>query len=74
MALKPLEQEQVQGTMQVLLAYLDNPANSVPNNLVEAMFSAKNIVRGILGGQLFLCEEAALAPPELREVPEVEEA
>jgi len=65
MSLQPLNPEQVQSTAQVLLAYLDDPSNKTPNNMLEGIVSGKSLLRGILGGQLVICQAAAPeAPPE----------
>ena len=48
-------------TVQVMLSYLDDPANSTPNNMLEGMVSGKSLLRAISGGELFIC--AKVNPP-----------
>ncbi len=57
MALKPMKQENIQDTIQVLLAYLDDDRISTPNNMLEGIVSAKSLLRGIISGQLLICQE-----------------
>ena len=67
MALRPVNQEAVEKTMQILLTYLDDPVNVTPNNILEGIVSAKSLIRGILGGGLFICQnepESKLENPE----------
>ncbi len=59
----PLPKEQVQQTAQILLAYLDNPENSTPNNLLEGVVSGKSLMRGLISGVLVVCQTNAAAPP-----------
>lgn len=63
--MKPLPKEQVQQTAQILLAYLDSPENSTPNNMVEGIVSGKSLMRGLITGTLVVCQTnvPAAAPP-----------
>jgi len=54
--LQPINQEQVQQTAQVLLSYLDDPNNSTPNSQLEGIVSGKSLLRGILAGNLMICQ------------------
>lgn len=67
MSLKPINQEQVQGASQVILAYLDDGANTTPNNLLEGIVSGKSLLRGIISGNLVVCQKEA-APPKTTDV------
>lgn len=69
MAFKPIPRDQIQGTAQVMLAYLDDPKNSTPNNLVEAITSGKSLLRQIIQGNLVVCAVAPDAPPKQEEPP-----
>lgn len=62
MSLTPLNQEQVQQTSQILLAFLSDQSVSVPGNLLEGVVSGKSLLRGIVSGQLVLCQNQAGAP------------
>ncbi len=57
MSLQPINKDHVQQTAQILLAYLDDERNATPNNMLEGIVSGKSLLRGILGGQLILCQE-----------------
>ena len=63
--MKPLPQENVQSAAQVLLAFLDSDGASVPGNMVEGVVSGKSLLRGLLAGQLVICQAdvPAEAPP-----------
>lgn len=63
MALQPINIEQIQRTAQVLLSVLDSDAVSVPGNLVEGVTSGKSLLRGILQGNVVVCEQANEPPP-----------
>jgi len=71
MSLTPINQEQIQGTCQVVLAYLDDEANSTPNNMLEGIVSGKSLLRGILAGQLVVCQNQPDAPQIREKAPEV---
>ena len=58
--LQPINQEQVAKTLQVVLAYLEDPTKSTPNPMLEGIVSGKSLLKGILSGGLVICE---LAPP-----------
>lgn len=62
MSLQPVNQEQLQGVFQGLLAFLSDESVSVPASMVELIFSAKNISRGIVDGGLIVCQHAEPAP------------
>lgn len=64
---QPINPDQSTKTVQVMLTYLDDPANSTPNNLVEGIASGKSLLRALLNGDLVICSRAATAPP--REFP-----
>ena len=74
MSLKPFAPEQIQSTAQIVLAYLDDPANNTPNNMLEGIVSGKSLLRGIVSGQLVVCQtqpEAPAAPPvRVKKTPE----
>ena len=64
--LKPINQEQVQQTSQVMLAFLSEESVSIPGNLLEGIVSGKSLLRGIIQGQLLVCQNAkgeAVAAP-----------
>ena len=48
----PLDKESVVQTAQVILAYLSNPANSTPNDMLEGIVSGKSLMRGLVTGSL----------------------
>jgi hypothetical protein len=73
MSLKPINQEQVQQASQVMLAYLDDGANTTPNNLVEGIVSGKSLLRGIINGSLIVCQKEATSPAPQQEVVAAEE-
>ena len=64
MALQPANEEHVRATLQIVAAYLDDPENRTPNNMIEGMASAKSLFRAILAGHLVVCQEAV---PEVKE-------
>ena len=55
----PLDQKQVVQTAQIVLAYLGNPENSTPNDMLEGIVSGKSLLRGIISGSLVVCQPAA---------------
>jgi hypothetical protein len=59
MSLQPLPQESVQSTCQILLAFLSDEGVSIPGNLLEGVVSGKSLLRGIIQGQLQVCQIAA---------------
>jgi len=77
MSLQPVNQEQVQQTAQVLLAFLSDESVSVPGNMLEGIVSGKSILRGIIQGQLLVCQnvpsEAVVAKDEEPKAQEDEE-
>ena len=66
MSLKPLDLEQIQGTCQIVLAYLDDPENSTPNNMVEGIAGGKSLLRGVLSGNLVICQKAPDVPEGMK--------
>ena len=64
MPLQPLNEEHVQKTTQILLAYLDDERNVTPNNMLEGIVSGKSLLRGILSGNLVICQRAEAAEPK----------
>jgi len=56
MSLQPIQQEQVQQTLQVVLAYLEDENGVTPNAMIDGIVSGKSLLRGILGGQLLVCQ------------------
>ena len=63
MPLVPLDVEQIQRTAQVMLAYLGDPENKTPNNMLEGIVSGKSLLRGITAGTLVLCQVSDEPPP-----------
>ena len=67
MALRPIQQDQVQKTVQVLLAFLSDDNVSIPGSMLEGIYSGKSLLRGIISGNLLVCENAdaqsGAAPP-----------
>ena len=57
MSLKPIPLDKIQTPCQMLLAYLDDPENKTPNNMLEGIVSIKSLIRGVVNGQLFICEQ-----------------
>jgi len=70
--LKQLDKESVQSTAQVMLTYLDDPANKTPNNMLEGIVSGKGMLRGLINGNLVLCQ-IEVAPPK-KPAPPADEA
>lgn len=73
--MKPIDIQQVQGPVQVLLTVLSDENTSTPNNLIEGVVSGKSLLRAILQGNLVVCQPGASAEvPEgvevVEEVPE----
>jgi len=69
MSLKPLDLEQIQGACQIVLSYLSDPANSTPNNLVEGIASGKSLMRGVLSGELVICQTVDDSAPRRTKPP-----
>ena len=67
--MKPINQEGVVQTSQVLLAVLSDEEGSTPNKYLEGVVSGKSLLRGLVSGQLIVCQPDA---PETA-VPEVAE-
>lgn len=63
MSLTPLPPENTQGTIQVLLAYLEDSRNVTPNDMLEGIVSAKSLCRALLKGDLVICGQV-VAPPD----------
>lgn len=61
--MKPLPADQILQTAQILLAYLDSPTNSTPNNMLEGVVSGKSLMRGLISGALVVCQTNAPAAP-----------
>lgn len=74
MSLQPLPAEQVQKTVQVLLTYLDDPRNTTPNDMLEGIVSSKSLLRGILAGQVVVCQNVAGEPDKAAPVKKPEAA
>jgi hypothetical protein len=64
MSLQPINQEQVQKTTQILLAFLSDEKVSIPGSMLEGIFSAKSLLNGILSGNLLVCQNAADKKPD----------
>lgn len=70
--LEPINENAVKQTAQVLLSVLDDERFSCPGNLVEGVTSGKSLLRGIIGGNVIVCErrpvtmkpKAPTSPPE----------
>jgi len=82
MSLQPINQEQVQKTTQILLAFLSDDNVSIPGSMLEGIFSAKSLLNGILSGNLLICQKTAdkdpagpppTPPAEVDEVDEVDD-
>ena len=71
--MKPLQAEQVQSTCQVLLAFLDSDGANVPGNMLEGVVSGKSLLRGILSGNLVVCQTGEPNLPPGVEPPEGDE-
>ncbi len=52
----PINKDHVIQVAQVLLTYLDDPNNSTPNDMLEGIVSAKSLMRGLVGGNLVVCQ------------------
>ena len=59
----PLPKEQVNQTCQTLLAFLSDDSVSVPAPMIEGIVSGKSLLRGILSGQLAICQVGAPVQP-----------
>lgn len=58
MSLQPVQpEEQVQKACQVGLAVLELASTSIPGNLYDAIGSFKQLLRGVIQGQLILCQQ-----------------
>ena len=55
--LQPLDPQNVQVTVNVLLAYLDDPRQSTPNDQLDGIVSAKSLCRAILKGDVVVCKD-----------------
>lgn len=55
--LQSLNPEQVQPTVQNLLAFLDREDVNIPGNMVESIVSGKSLLRALLNGQLVLAQD-----------------
>lgn len=53
--MKPVNQEQVVQTAQILLAVLSDEEGSTPNKYLEGVVSGKSLLRGLIAGQLVVC-------------------
>ena len=61
--MKPLPAEQVQQTAQITLAFLESGDAKIPGNFMDGVFSFKSLLRGILAGNLVVCQTNAPANP-----------
>lgn len=52
----PVEQEHIQSSVQVLLAFLSDENVSIPGSMLEGIFSGKSLLRGIISGSLVVCQ------------------
>lgn len=64
MNLRPIDPNQIQRTAQVVLSVLDSDDTRIPGSLAEGVASGKSLLRGILQGQLFICEVDKTKPRE----------
>ena len=55
--MKPINQEQVVQTAQILLAVISDVDGSTPNRYLEGVVSGKSLLRGILSGELVVCSK-----------------
>jgi len=65
MSLVPVNQEQAQQTAQVVLALLSDAAIAVPGNMLEGIVSGKSLLRGVIAGQLVICQNQEAPKSEL---------
>lgn len=57
MSLKPVQpEEQVQRAFQLGLTVLSSPETHIPGNLLDAIQSFKQLLGGVIQGNLFLCQ------------------
>ena len=68
MQLVPIHSEHIQRTAQILLGILDSEAVSIPGNLSEGLSSGKSLLRGILQGNVVVCERKS-PPVQVDEAP-----
>lgn len=67
--MKPVNQEGVVQTSQVILAVLSDEEGTTPNKYLEGVVSGKSLLRGIISGQLVVCapeEDKAKAKPKAK--------
>jgi hypothetical protein len=62
--MKPINQEQVVQTSQVVLAVLSDEDSSTPNKYLEGVVSGKSLLRGIISGQLVVCQAEEKPEPK----------
>lgn len=73
--MKPINQEQVVQTSQVLLAVVSDEDGTTPNKWLEGVVSGKSLLRGIIAGQLVVCAaDPADAPPAPKAKPKAKRA
>ncbi len=53
--MRPINQEQVVQTAQILLAVLSDEAGVTPNKYLEGVVSGKSLLSGIVKGNLVVC-------------------
>jgi hypothetical protein len=61
--MKPIDMQQIQGPVQVLLTVLSDENGSTPNHLLEGVVSGKSLLRAILQGNVVVCQAENAAPP-----------
>lgn len=63
--MKPINQEQVVQTAQIILAVLSDEEGSTPNKYLEGIVSGKSLLRGIVAGQLVVCAPGKPEPEKV---------
>lgn len=64
MSMQPVNKEQVAQSVSAVVALLSHESISVPAPMLEAVMSGKQILQGILGGNLVICQEVPDAPED----------
>lgn len=65
--MNPIDIQQVQGPVQVLLTVLSDEKGSTPNHLLEGVVSGKSLLRAILQGNLVICQPGAQPVEEVEQ-------
>lgn len=62
--MRPINQEQVVQTAQILLAVISDEEGSTPNKYLEGVVSGKSLLRAIIAGKLVVCATGAPDPKQ----------